>query len=258
MLAAERRKYILNYLSEKSSVSVAELSEALKLSEVSVRKLLVAMEQEGQLKRTWGGAVSAYGSLSELSHEEKETKHLEEKRAIARAAYNCINDGDAIFMDSGTTTMQLAKLIVSGHKRNVLVCTNTLNIALEFVSAPDIQVIVTGGEFRHKIRSCVGYLAQQALNHLYFDRGFITGNHFTLEHGFTTPNMQEAEMKRTVLTVSKSSYVLMDYSKYGDDSLALIAPANAVDNIITDWHAPEELASRFMEKGVKVIVGHPL
>ena len=80
----ERRKYILDQLKIKSSISVSELSEAFSLSEVSVRKLLANMEQEGVLKRTWGGAVSRYGSSREFSHQENEVRHREEKRQRSR------------------------------------------------------------------------------------------------------------------------------------------------------------------------------
>ena len=119
----ERKKYILDQLQRRSSISVAELSEAFLLSEVSVRKLLSGMEQEGVLKRTWGGAVSA--------HQENEVRQIEEKRAIAREAYACIRDGEAVFLDSGTTTLELAKLITAGGKRNILRCTNNLRVAME-------------------------------------------------------------------------------------------------------------------------------
>jgi DeoR/GlpR family transcriptional regulator of sugar metabolism len=237
-------------------VSVSELSKLFKLSEVSVRKLLDSMEQAGQLKRTWGGAVSIYGSLRELTNDEKLPKHFEEKKAIAQAAYDCIKDGDAIYLDSGTTTIQLAKLIVSGPKRKIMVATNATNISMELAKAPDIQTIVIGGEFRHKIYSCVGYIALMCLENLYFDKGFITGNHFSLERGFTTPTLQEAELKHRVLTVSKERYVLMDYSKFGDDSLVLISSLKDVDNIITDWHIPPEIVKQFNDRGVNVIVGN--
>lgn len=255
MLADTRRNDILNLLNEKSSVTVAELSEMLKLSEVSVRKLLASMEQEGLLKRTWGGAVSIYGSLRELSNDEKVTKHLVEKQSIAQAAYDCIDDGEAVFLDSGTTTIQLAKLIVTGPKRKIMVATNATNISMELSKAEDIQSIIIGGEIRQKIFSCVGYLSHLCLSHLNFDKGFITGNHFSLDHGFTTPNLQEAELKRRVLSVSKERFVLMDYSKYGDDSLALIAPLKDVDTLITDWHIPWETVKQLNDRGIKVVVG---
>lgn len=151
MLAEDRRSYILNLLGTRSSVTVAELSAAFGLSEVSVRKLLSNMEQEGVIKRTWGGAVSAYGSLREFSHKEKEPICLAEKQSIARAAYHCIADGDAVFLDCGTTTAQLARLIRNGKKRNLMVATTGLNIAMELADADDISVIVIGGELRHML-----------------------------------------------------------------------------------------------------------
>lgn len=249
----ERRAYILRQLEEKSSVTVAELSGALALSEVSVRKLLVSMEQEGKLRRTWGGAVCTHGSLREFSNQEKLTRHLEEKQAIAQAAYGCIGDGEAVFLDCGTTTIQLARLIITGPKRNILVCTNAINIAMELAKAGDIHSIVIGGELRGNILSCVGGLAEWSLQRLFFDKCFVSGNHFTLEHGFSAPIFQEAELKRRVLTVSKEKFILMDYSKYGDDSLVQIVPAQQIDTLITDWHAPQELVQGFGEKGVKVI-----
>jgi len=185
----ERKEYILRQLEEKSSVTVTELSEALALSEVSIRKLLMSMEREGTLKRTWGGAV----------------------------------------------------------------CTNAINIAMELAKAGDIHSIVIGGELRGNILSCVGGLAEWSLQRLFFDKGFVSGNHFTAEHGFSAPIFSEAELKRRVLSVSKEKFILMDYSKYGDDSLVQVAPLQGVDTLITDWHAPQELVRDFGEKGVRVI-----
>ena len=81
----------------------------------------------------------------------------------------------------------------------------------------------------------------------------MTGNHFTLEHGFTTPIPAEAELKRQVLKASKEKFILMDYTKFGDDSLVSIAPPEGVDVLITDWHMPKSVADEFLAKGVKVI-----
>ena len=145
MLAEDRRNYILRLLESRSSVSVAELSATFSLSEVSVRKLLSTMEEEGLIRRTWGGAVSAYGSLREFSHKEKEPVQLLEKIAIAKAAYGCIAEGDAVFLDCGTTTIQLARLIRTGAKRHLMVATTGVNIALELAEAEDIPVFAAGG-----------------------------------------------------------------------------------------------------------------
>ena len=253
MLAEDRRSYILNLLETRSSVTVAELSAAFGLSEVSVRKLLSSMEQEGLIKRTWGGAVSAYGSLREFSHKEKEPVRMAEKLSIARAAYACIADGDAVFLDCGTTTVHLARLIRSGKKRNLMVATTGLNVAMELADADDISVIVIGGELRHNTLSCTGTFAENMLKTMFFDKGFIGGNHLTLEHGFTTPNVQEAKLKRMIMDNCKEHYIVLDSSKFGDDSLSLIASASELDNLITDWRAPAETVAGLQELGVHVI-----
>lgn len=253
MLAEDRRTYILNLLETRSSVTVTELSAAFGLSEVSVRKLLSNMEQEGLIKRTWGGAVSAYGSLREFSHKEKEPVRLSEKISIARAAYGCISDGDAVFLDCGTTTIQIARLIRSGKKRNLMVATTGLNIAMELADAEDISVIVIGGELRHNILSCTGTFAENMLKTMFFDKGFISGNHLTLEHGFTTPSVQEAKLKRMIMDNCKEHYIVLDHTKFGDDSLSLIASTAELDNVITDWHTPSKTITGLQEQGVRVI-----
>ena len=257
MLAEDRRSYILKLLETRSSVTVTELSTAFGLSEVSVRKLLSSMEQEGLIKRTWGGAVSAYGSLREFYHKEKEPVCLPEKLSIARAAYDCIADGDAVFLGCGTTTVQLARLIRSGKKRNLMVATTGLNIAMELADAEDISVIVIGGELRHRILSCTGTFAENMLKTMFFDKGFIGGNHLTLEHGFTTPKVQEAKLKRMIMENCKEHYILLDHSKFGDDSLSLIAPVEQLGCVITDWKAPQEIVAGLQEQGVRVIQGIP-
>lgn len=253
MLKKDRKTYILRLLSEQSAVTVSALSEAFHLSEVSVRKLLDTMEQEGTIRRTWGGAVSAMGSTGDPPYEEKMVRNLSEKQAIAREAYDLIADGDAVYLDSGTTTLQLAQMIASGPKRNVMVCTNAINIAMSFRTAEEIEVFLIGGQFNARILSCSGGMAREALKGLFFDKGFLSGSHFSLERGLTTPNMQEAEVKRAVLSAAKEVFLLADFSKYGNDSLAQIAPAREMGTLITDWRAPEEIKDDFEEMGVRVI-----
>jgi len=253
----ERKQLVLKLLREKSMVTVAQLSRMMMLSEVSIRKLLASMEKEGLLKRTWGGAVRYENALQEFSHAEKEREHKEEKQAIAKRCYELIRDKEAIFLDSGTTTMELARLIAAGDKRRIMVVTNALNVALELQGCEDIGVILIGGEFRHRIVCCTGDLAIEALNHFTFDRSFVSGNHFSLDRGFTTPVLSEARMKRQVIERSQNSYIVMDSSKYGANSLSLIAPVDRPTAIVTDWRLPEDIAQRFKSIGVQLIRATP-
>lgn len=136
-----------------------------------------------------------------------------------------------------------------------MIGTNAINIAMELSEAEDISVIVIGGTFRPRILSCVGAYAEEMMKTLFFDKGFISGNHITLERGFTTPDLQEARMKRLMMESCKEHFIALDYSKFGDDSLGLIAPIADLDGIVTDWRTSSELISQLREKGVKVVQG---
>lgn len=250
----DRRQYVAQCLQRRSSVSVAELSEAFRLSEVTVRKLLADMEREGSLLRTWGGAVSVQGAMDEPTYEEKAVRHLAEKQAIARLAYAQIKDGDAVYLDSGTTTLELARLLAGGEKRNVFICTNALNIAMAFAAAESVEVMLLGGRFHHRILACSGSIASDTLRTMFFDKGFLSGSHFSLERGLTTPSLEEAEIKRIVLSCAKEAFVLADFSKYGGDSLAQVAPVRQMRTLITDWRATEEVLAFLEAAGVRALV----
>ena len=250
----ERRQYVLSILEKKGSVSVSELSEYFSISEVSVRKLLVALESEHLLQRRWGGAVKPIRTMNELTYQVRETNYLPEKMAIAKSAYECIEEGDSIYLDSGTTTFELAKLIKTGTKRNILVATNALDHARELVGQKDINIILVGGELRHDARACSGYLTKDTISQMVFDKGFVGVEHISIEHGITTPNMREAELKRTIIKSSKKSIILADYSKFWNDSLIQIAPAEKLYRVITDWHISHEEVYQYKTKGIDIII----
>ncbi len=258
MLADNRKEYILRKLNERSFVRVAELSRELELSEATVRKLLMQMEEEGLLKRNWGGAVSVSGVATEVSFREKTSNQLKEKQVIAQTAYDLIGDGETVFLDSGTTTGELAKLIARGTKRSIVVCTNALNILLELSRAEDIRTIMIGGEFRHSIYSCVGPLSSLVMSGLVFDKAFITGTHFTLERGFSTPELREASTKQAAMKSARCSVMLMDSEKFGMDSMVIVASPKNVDMLITDWNLNAEVKIQFEQIGVEVVTAGPL
>lgn len=257
MQKREQKSYVLHCLQEQSSVTVCALSEAMRLSEVSVRKLLASMEKEGVLRRTWGGAVGAPGSFGETPYTESRVRHLPEKTAIALAAYRLISDGDAVYLASGTTALQLARLLATGEKRRVMVCTNALPIAMAFRDVEDMEVLLIGGVFHSRLLSCAGGLARDILCGLSFDKCFITGQSLSARRGLTSPHVEEAGMKRIVMSASKERFILADSSKYGEDSLSLIAPAEEIHTLITDWRAPEHMISRLREKKIRVLVAEP-
>lgn len=254
MLTAERKRYILELLQEKNYVSVAELSADFKVSEVTIRKILNELDSYGYLKRTRGGAISISISKDEFEEKEKEKTNIKEKKAIAKAAYDYIENGNIIFLDAGSTTLELVRLIKNGNKRNLVVVTNAINIAYEMTEAEDIDLILIGGCVRHRILSCVGSIAEKAIESLYFDKLFLGANSADIVHGITTPNIYEAQVKQQMLKSTKEVILITDYSKFGKVSLSQICPVKTINRLITDSKTPEEYVSKIRDLGVKVTI----
>lgn len=259
MIKEERKIHVLRQLMCTPSISVSELSETFHISAVSVRKLLANMESEGSIQRTWGGATLSNAAMNASFQSEQivTSQHIAEKDAIAKTAYTCISNGDTIFIDGGSPMQQLASMLADGNKRNVMVCTNSLPVAFEFRHAEDIQLVLIGGRLRQASMCCIGSVARQMLEKLSFDKCFLSACRFSVERGFTVDNLQEADVKRTLLQVAKESYFLMDYSTYGHDAFSLIAPCEPGRRLITDWRIPMELTMRLEAVGLQVIVAQP-
>jgi DeoR family fructose operon transcriptional repressor len=254
----ERKKYVLEMLDRNGSVSVSDLSNYFGISEVSVRKLLTNLERERLLLRRWGGAVRPTRTLNELPYQTREITYLPEKIAIASHAYNTIEEGDSIYLDSGTTTFELAKLIRSGPTTRLLVATNALDHARELLNNENIHVILVGGELHADSRACSGYLTRDTIGQMVFDKGFIGIEHISIEHGITTPNMRQAELKRAIIQTSKKSIVLADYSKFWNDSLIQIAPAEKMYSVITDWRMTENEIRQYKIHDISVVTAQPV
>lgn len=254
MLTVERRNLILKMLDDQSSVSVAELSEILEVSEVTVRKMLNELDKQGCLRRTRGGAVSLSVAVRERDEHEKEQQNTKEKKAIAKLAYSMIDDSDTVYLDAGSTTLELVKLIRNGNKRNITVVTNALNIAMELIDSYDIELVIIGGNVRHKIMSCVGCLAEKAVESMCFDKAFMGTNSLSLETGVTTPNLTEAQIKRCVIEASRQAVLICDTTKFGKVSMARICPLERFGAVVTDWRIPNKLKQGILGAGINLVV----
>lgn len=254
MLAFDRKTHILQILQEESSVSVALLSSRLSVSEVTVRKMLNSLARQGLLRRTRGGAVNIAVASRENDLHTKAKTNTRQKKDIARKAYEFIADNETVYIDAGTTTLELVRLLRGGNKRNVSVVTNALNIAVELIDVRDLEVILTGGKLRHGVVSCVGPLATASVASLVFDKAFIGANHISLEHGPTTPDLNEAEIKRSAAASSIASYLLCDSSKFGGVSMAKIVPLESFTAIITDDGLSPNLRTAFSEANINLIL----
>lgn len=248
---AERRMAILSELRLMRKVSVNELSEKFSVSTATVRSDLAELEAQGLLKRTHGGAIPVYGTSFELTSTEKERMHKNEKLAIAAYAAKCVEDGDTIAVDSGSTMRFFAEML--SEKKKLTVVTYDLRIAGVFDAFDGAKVILAGGVLRKGFYSCVGEFTTDILKKLNVDKAFIATNAIGKNGKLSTPDPLQAEVKKSMLETGTQKYLLADGSKFGATSLVNFADVKDFDCIITDCSAPDYAIKDIKESGTEII-----
>jgi len=238
MFAEERQRKIAEMMVESSSLKVVELAEHFEVSESTIRRDLQELEEHQILKRTHGGAVSVTKRGFEPSFKDKKEEFSIEKERIGELAAEMVEDGYSVILDTGTTTLEIAKRI---KNKKITVITNSLDIAEELSDVDNIELIMTGGTLRGNTRAMVGYLTETMLRNFRADIAFIGANGITLKDGATTPNHVEAMTKRAMISSSHKVYVVSDTSKLGKVSFAVITPILNITGIIIAGEMNEEV-----------------
>ena len=251
MLIDERRQHVLNLVQRDGRVVISELSDALGISRITIRKDLDYLESKGLLRRTHGGALSTQNSaLLDPSLGEKEQKHIKEKQRIAVAAASLVQEGLCVILDSGTTTTAIARELRRFSRLTVI--TNAVNIATD-LAGTEIEVILTGGTLRKNSFSLVGPLAEDTLSDIHADILFLGVDGFDTKIGLTTPNVLESRVNRAMVNASKRIVAVCDSSKFGRCSLARIVPPSAIHTVITDDQLSSEEMESLTSIGIEVI-----
>lgn len=230
MFAEERKVEILKLMESGKNVKVGDLSQWFEVSESTVRRDLQEMEKEGLIQRTHGGAISIHSSL-ELSYQEKEIRFYDAKLKIAKAAAALVQDEETVFLDAGTTTLQIAYALKG---KTIKVATNSMDIAQVFEEDPHVEVIVLGGSLRKNIRSLVGFLTNEMLGRLHFDKVFLAANAVDPEFGVTTPNLIEAETKQHMVKAGKEVILVVDHSKLWERTMCKVCSLSEINLLLID------------------------
>jgi DeoR/GlpR family transcriptional regulator of sugar metabolism len=245
-----RREAILGYMSDRDRISVADLSQLLGVSEVTIRKDLDALEGQGLLMRVHGGAVGSGRRQLELYFAAREEQHREKKRRIAQAAAEMIGPHQRLFLDASTTALQIARLIKS--RSDLVVVTNGLYTALELNFSEGITTLVVGGRMRRRSSSLVGAAGHAMLERLRVDIGFFGAAGLTARNGLMENDSDEAQLKHWMVGASGMVVGIVDSSKFGITKLNAFALPREIDRIITDDGAPEGIVASLREQDVLV------
>ena len=252
MLPHQRRDKILEMIREDGHAKVLQLSKMFKVSEVTIRQDLEKLEIDGYVEREHGGAFLKDIGLNVKNIALQNQEHLAQKAAIAKKAIKMINDGDTIILDSGSTTTEIAKLI--GGYKNLTVITNSLNIALILGADPEINLVLTGGEFKAPTLSLTGQKAADFFNDLHVDKLFLATAGITLKSGLTYPSISDIVVKRSMIESANITYLVADSSKIGKSSFASLGALSLIDYLITDSNMKSEDMDVFKRHDIKMII----
>ena len=229
MFDIERQKEILDFLNEKTGVTIARLAKMLHVSETTVRRDLNALQAQGKVKRTFGGVVLMDAQEKEVPLMLRTEENLEEKRQLARKAIEYLKDGDVVFFDASSTIMQIV-LLLGKEFKNIIAITNGLQTALE-LAKEGITTFCTGGKLLNRSLAFAGVEAEKYLRGINFDVAFMTCRGYC-DGVFSDSSSEEASVRQTVIKQTKRTYFVFDTRKIGKKFFYNIATENEVDGII--------------------------
>ncbi|WP_033541270.1 DeoR/GlpR family DNA-binding transcription regulator [Planococcus sp. CAU13] len=248
MLTHERHEYILKYLDEKKTIKIQDIVDSTGASESTIRRDLTELENMQKLERVFGGAVLPGRNLQESSVADKAARNLQEKKRLAKFAASFIQKGDSVFLDAGTTTYQMIPYL---KDKEVVVVTNGLTL-VESLNEHGITTYLTGGLMKPLTGAFVGAQTIQSLGNYRFDICFLGANGFHAEYGYTTPDPEEAAVKKRASTLARKTYILADHSKANKVSFAKIMDLDQ-GILLTDQIAGNILEVIEKKTNVKVV-----
>ncbi len=254
LLTEERRRAILEMIERQGRVVISEVSRHFDISAVTARADINALAERDLLVRSHGGAIRKHDLAADAPLEVKESQHHDEKVGIGEAAAALVREGQTVLLDSGTTTLEVARAIRRRKLARVTVVTNSLTVAWELSPVTEINLIMVGGMHRHISRSFAGPQAQKLLADLRVDHLFLGVDGLEPEMGPSTPDILEAELNAAMIRSAKEVTVVADSSKIGRSSLSMIAPISSVNRVITDSGISALHKAVLEEKGVAVVV----
>jgi DeoR family fructose operon transcriptional repressor len=233
VLAEERRFRIQEMLAARRTVTASDLCDALGVTPVTIRRDLAALETQGVLVRSHGGAVSRMSSTSfQPAYETLLCTHREEKQAIARAAESLILDGDTVFLEGSTTVFELARRLANRNRLTVV--TNYPPILNVFQRSPGISVMCTGGDLQQDTFYLSGEWALRLLSEIRVDKAVLGVSAIDPAYGVSTSRHPEVQIKRMAIRASRVHIGLADHTKFGKQSFAFVGPLSDLDVVVTD------------------------
>jgi DeoR family fructose operon transcriptional repressor len=251
MTAELRKKFIMDYLSTNELITIQEIVTRCRISEITARRDLNRLANEGLLVRTHGGAVRTEYPLRLCDFDQKGMSHRDEKIAIGRFASTYIKENDTLYMDCGTTVFYLARFLK--RFRNLRVITNSLPVVSDLMPYPQIRVYLIGGELDNSRKALYGPMTETLLERYKADKAFIGAGGVSLSHGLSSVDEKEASITRKMAEAAKEVYLLCDSSKLEKDSYFTYSSLSLLTGLITDKKADPAIVDYYRKNQINII-----
>jgi DeoR family transcriptional regulator, fructose operon transcriptional repressor len=250
VLVAERQQKIVDLVNERKSIRVTELSKIFSVTEETIRRDLEKLEVDKKLSRSHGGAISINRDDIELPYTEREVTNVREKKEIAHEAVKQVLEGDTVILDASTTAWYMAKALPN---KRITVVTNSIKVAMELSKKKEITVISTGGTLLPESLSYVGPLAETALDTYHVTKAFISCKGLHFERGLSETDEQQARIKQKMIDIAETTYIMIDYSKFGSQAFSRVSGFDKVNHIITDSKVEAAIVQQLKDRSLNVI-----
>ena len=232
MLLAERMRIILNKAQEQHFVTVEELAQLLKVSLMTIRRDLNTLCEQNLLERCHGGARVPEDTVLEIDYNIKKEYHREEKRRIAEKAMEFLGENDTVYLDSGTTIGEIARLICE-DSIHLSVVTNDLNVA-SILTDSQVDLTILGGTVHKKTKSVIGHAGEEFLRQFRFSKAFLGTSSVSRNFEVFSPTPDKAYLKKMVLQLASQVYLVADSSKFYCQAMCLAGSLSEFAGVITD------------------------
>lgn len=256
-MKSKRIDDIENYIHAKKKVSLIELEKEFEISMNTVRRDIKTLLKKGEMIKVYGGVESIKNDLtittenSLVDIEKRNTINILEKQNIAKKAAEFINDGDMIYIDSGTTTAGILDYL--NKNINLTIVTNSLSVLNKAVSFPNINVIISGNSYRRRINAFVKLGTYTVLDKINIEKSFMAATSMSKENGVMNATIEEYEIKSKVVEKCRTNYLLIDSSKFNKTGFITYAQLQDFDTIITDEITDINLKQYLQSKYIEVI-----
>ena len=251
VIPAERLKRISDYIEQRGNAKISDLAQELGVSESTVRRDLDTLVREGLIQRSHGGATwIRHSSSYEHVYSEKMLIRGDEKKRIGAFCAEMVRDGDTLFLDSGTTTFQLAKLFPNARNYVITTC---LNCAIELSSREDVSILMLGGSINKNSYCVNGSIAAEMVENMRFNIAFLGVSGYFPGTGFATSVAEDYVLRQKIVERSDCTVILMDSSKASSRGIYTFAPLDTVSYVVSDGHLPQEMVEEVTASGITVL-----